>query len=485
MKKLLSITLSIMMCVVLIFSTSQVLASETTQLPFTLELQESNGDLSDYVEIDFASYEVKGTHIGIKLNPEHAIDQNGNVPAWSMFHFTFFDELGNTYTSARPTDVTTSNPEYAPAFTEKGNYVDITWGYSHLWPKLGFYGTIYLPIHKLNIGSLDNKTSINAPINKIRIQHNSKSNARKEMITHFFEIVDATLELPGNEEKWIGDVLILEDFDTINAKDSVNIHGQILDFTKIDPSNVTLSQDAKMFARKMTQIEYDNLLSSLEDTNVKDWQSKYSVTGQKFSYTPFDNGIYNTGFKWQYGSYLTEYDSNLNSYGSFNIKVDHTDWKNALGLTLWFKNPQNYPVSFNLEFAESENGGLERWNLNNDYYRKIYAYDVNTGEEFAFHSLVVAEVPANFEGWLRIPFAEYEVPSWSLNNEWSDGKLDLNKPHTNIYITSQFIKNDSVTMYFDNVGIYFEDFQVGKLFDRKLPSIKDCLEMTNYQKGGK
>lgn len=59
--------------------------------------------------------------------------------------------------------------------------------------------------------------------------------------------------------------------------------------------------------------------------------------------------------------------------------------------------------------------------------------------------------------------------------EYTDGIYVENKPHTNIYITSQFILNDNVTMYFDNIGLYYSEFEAGKLFDRTLPSIAECL----------
>lgn len=456
--------------------------------PLTLELTESNGDISDYIEISFDEYQIKGSHLGIKLNPEYAIDQNGLVPSWSMFNIILFDSEGNTYSTSQPASYTTSNPDFVPAFSNNGSFTEVVWGYSYFWPKLGFYGTVYLPYYKLDSGTIDNPSLAPQNITKIRITHNSKANARKSMITHFFELIDATLMQTIDEVQWIGDVLILEDFNEISSDNIVEKHGTILDFSKLklDSKDISFNQNAKMFARKMTIEELNNLnLHNSETDLLKTWKSKYTVTGQKFSYLPFDNGIYKQGLKWQYGNYLIDYDSSLNSYGSLNIKAKISDWQKALGLTIWVKNPQPYPVSFNLEFNETEEGGVERWNLNNQYYRKIYAFDTNTQEEFSFHSLTVCVVPAQFEGWLRIPFSEYEVPEWSLAYSWTDGILDFKKPHPNVYITSQFIVNDSVTFYFDNIGLYFEDFQVGKLFDRTKPSIKECLELSKYSTKGR
>ena len=91
-------------------------------------------------------------------------------------------------------------------------------------------------------------------------------------------------------------------------------------------------------------------------------------------------------------------------------------------------------------------------------------------------TLHVAFIPANFKGWVRIPFSNYTVPSWSAANAYSDGVYEPDAQHPAIYITSQFVLNDNVVMYFDNIGVYYNDFEVGTLFDRKLPSIADCLK---------
>ena len=73
-------------------------AEAEEQAPLTLELTgEVQGTGADYLEIDLGNLEITGTHIGIKVNPVYAVDQNGNVPRWSMFRFIFTDENGKTY----------------------------------------------------------------------------------------------------------------------------------------------------------------------------------------------------------------------------------------------------------------------------------------------------------------------------------------------------------------------------------------------------
>lgn len=464
----------------LILSAKPAFAAESDNLPLTIQLDESNGELSDYFDITFEPQEIVGTHIGIKLNVQHAMDSQGRTPIWNMFKFEFYDSDGNVFRTTQPNQYTTSSPDYVPAVTETGIAIDVVWGYSHLWPLLDFYGTIYIPWHKTNSGSDSNPTVKPSNISKIRIGTNTKSNSRKEVIANLFEVVDATFVSGAVDGvKWIGDVKVLHDFELKGTDYSLEKHGTILDFTLLKPTSeqITFSQDAKLYARKMAQVDYDNLITLVaEYTDLDAWKSNYSTSGQPFDYSYINNGEFGKSLKWTYGSYLLEYDSKLNSYGSLAISVATDDWRGALGMTMWVKNPQNYPVSFNFEFSEAESGGAERWNLNSVYYKQIYAYDTNTKEEYAFNTRNVLFLPANFEGWVRIPFSQYDVPSWSMAYEWTDGILDLCKPHKQIWITSQFVINDGVTMYFDNLGLYYGDFQVGKLFDREKPSIKERLE---------
>lgn len=442
-----------------------------------IQLNESNGDLSDSITFTLDDYVTNCDHLGFKLNPSRAIDQNGNKPMWSMFQMSVTDSDGNVYWTRQTHGETTDSGKYVPSFDENGNFVKTTYGYSYIWPKIGFYGTVYIPYEEMTTSegaALEKGTTLTS----LKITHNSKSNARREMLTFFFEMVDANVSVGSTSSTWIGDVRVLNDFNSQSTNSGVSNRTQIIDFTKLDPESevVTLSENAKMFARRMTKEEYDGVLDLVKD-NVSVWKANFGTSGQKFDYYPIDNGDYNEALCWKYGIYYEDYDSKLNSYGSLTVPISETNWKGALGLTIYVKNYQSYPCSFNLEFSEQENGGAERWNLNNDFYRMIYCYDVNTGEEYAFHSLNVCELPANFEGWIRIPFSQYECPPWSVAYTWTDAILDLDKKHTSIFITSQFVKNDSVMMMFDNVGLYYQDFEVGKLFDRSKPSIKDCLEM--------
>lgn len=455
------------------FAGGGIRAAAEEKSAFTLNLTgEVQGTGADYVEIDLDNLPITGTHIGIKVNPVYAIDQNGNKPQWSMFRLIFTDKNGKTYDTTNFGNVQTS----IPTASADGSAVRTTWMYSYLWPLQGFIGTMYLPWSLTNGGSPENPTTAPTEISKIRIQHNSSyTTARREMLAHFFSLTDAIVD-DTDEITTFGDVKILETFETkkLNVQET-----KIYDFADTDLESVVWSDNKAMEGRFATEEEVAAYKALEENAALVAWKSKFSTNGQIFSYLPVETELGN-GLEWKYGSYYDEYDSKLNSYGSLSIPLAgaYSDFTGAKGFTLWVKNLQAYPVSFNLEFEEREEGGVERWNLNGDEYRTIYFYDTVTGEEFSAPTLNVAFIPANFCGWIRIPFSMYNVPTWSLANAWTDGVYDETKPHTSVFITSQFILNDNITMCFDSLGLYYSDFTVGSLFSSEGRGIAECMEVT-------
>lgn len=474
MKKLTKAVLSLSICFAVLFSCftfNSVSAQDNpTGAPLTLELKDVQGSGADYIELDLGKLEISGTHLGLRVNPVYAIDQNGGKPKWTMFRIILTDSEGNTYN----TDSFQGASTTMPGVSMDGTRVDITWMYNYIWPLQGFYGTVYLPWAKLNGGSDADPTKAPKDIVKIRIQHNSDYvTARREMLAHFFCLTDATLT-ENNQALSIGDVRVLETFEANSVGVQENL---IYDFANADLENAVWSTNKAMNARFANSEEEAKIQETFENMAKSSWESNFSTSGQPFEFTPETN---ETGrmLKWTYGSYYDEYVPTANSYGSLTVSLsnDESAFTDAKGLTLWVHNPQPYYISFNLEFGEQEDGGVERWNLNTPTYATLYFYDEVTGEEFSMPTLHVAYIPANFKGWVRIPFSNYTVPSWSAANAFSDGVYEPDAQHPAIYITSQFVLNDNVVMYFDNIGVYYNDFEVGTLFDRKLPSIADCLK---------
>lgn len=262
--------------------------------PMTLELPKSaRGTGADYLEIDLGSLELTGTHIGIKVNPVTAKDQNGNSPKWSMFRFIFTDANGKEYN----TDNYGGIDSTIPAANADGTATQVTWMYSYLWPLQGFYGTMYLPWALSNGGTEAKPTTAPTEIVKIRIQHNSSyTTARRYMLAHFFTLTDATLTTE-KEELSFGDVKVFETFenDTLSVKEK-----EIFNFGKIDLESISWSSNKVMTARAATQQELDNVAKIEANLATEGFKSKYSTSGQTFEFSR-EKQTYDNALKWEYG----------------------------------------------------------------------------------------------------------------------------------------------------------------------------------------
>lgn len=108
----------------------------------------------------------------------------------------------------------------------------------------------------------------------------------------------------------------------------------------------------------------------------------------------------------------------------------------------------------------------------------MYAYNVETGEEFSYHTQTFTRVPAGFKGWIRIPFSQYAAPAWSTSPTYgNEGVLDFDKnPVVKISITRLFNANQDTEIVLDDIALYYSDFGVGSLFDDSRPSIRECIE---------
>lgn len=181
----------------------------------------------------------------------------------------------------------------------------------------------------------------------------------------------------------------------------------------------------------------------------------------------------------------SDFDAGLNSYAGVHFNFaskDAMNWAGAKGITVYVENMSDYLVSFALEFFQYnvETQRLEQYNLNDagNKYKTVYAYNTETGEEFSYHTQTFTRVPASFKGWLRIPFAQYAAPSWSLAPAYGNtGVLDFDKnPVHKISITRLFNANSASALKIDDVALYYSDFGVGSLFNAEKPSIRGCIE---------
>ena len=188
----------------------------------------------------------------------------------------------------------------------------------------------------------------------------------------------------------------------------------------------------------------------------------------------------------------SDYDGGKNSYAGLHFNFGRraaTDWSGAKGIAVYVENTADYLISFALEIFQynQKTGLLEQYNLNDEAqkYKTLYAYNVETGEEFSYHTQTFMRVPANFKGWIRIPFSQYAAPAWSMASDYgNEGVLDFDaNPVVKISITRLFNPNQDTTVILDDIALYYSDFGVGSLFDTDKPSIRACIEQGSVPAG--
>ena len=220
-----------------------------------------------------------------------------------------------------------------------------------------------------------------------------------------------------------------------------------------------------------------------EERTAAELLKKFYLSGQESDYSIVNGGAEGTALSYTCDSAV--YDAGKNSYAGvhFNFgRREATDWSGANGITVYVENTADYLASFALEIFQYNlgTGRLEQYNLNDvgQKYKTLYAYNVETGEEFSYHTQTFMRVPANFKGWIRIPFSQYAAPAWSMTPTYgNEGVLDFDKnPVVKISITRLFNVNLDTELIIDDVALYYGDFSVGNLFDQSKQSIRDCIE---------
>lgn len=178
-----------------------------------------------------------------------------------------------------------------------------------------------------------------------------------------------------------------------------------------------------------------------------------------------------------------------NTYGSINIfpKSYTSDWnkwadggenknQKAQGLTFYLKSLSDKEGIINMEFDEIVKNykGVnvtERWNV--QLGAMIMFYDINTNEEFIRFAKPAIPVPVGFEGYVRIPFTEYQVPTWSTDG---DGSLDLTGNMAGIYFTSNCADFEGLTILIGDIGIYYNKTVISTGFVESPISIKNNMK---------
>jgi len=205
----------------------------------------------------------------------------------------------------------------------------------------------------------------------------------------------------------------------------------------------------------------------------------YSCTGAKHTLSAESIGSYNA-LGMLIGDWEEDYvNATFSTINVYSIDGNMSDWSQAKGVTLMVKNYEDHMVNMNVEFFGTESdGSVFRWAVNFPGAR-IYAYDVNTQEEYAFITNTRIFIPAHFEGWIRIPFTQYDPNTGVDPFSWV---LELDRYEVDgVYIGSSMKTNSNCMLAFSNLGLYYESFKQESFFESNITSIKDCLEIENYK----
>ena len=116
----------------------------------------------------------------------------------------------------------------------------------------------------------------------------------------------------------------------------------------------------------------------------------------------------------------------------------------------------------------------ERWGLNT-LDARVYAYDVVNDKEITLVASYGVFLPAEFEGYIRIPLSEFSNPEWNLEG---DGEFAYDADLLGIYLTTLMPNNSGVTFIIDELGFYYLDFTVDSIFNDSF-TMKDALN-SNY-----
>lgn len=448
-----------------------------------------------------------------RLTYTPAEDKGGSGNALSVKVF-----LKNTYNYGFPASfsVTSGDREYTWSKTVgtaagiRYEGVDGTAGKSAealQWNSMGFleipylfYGEIILPFADLENGAGAEITSVSEFSVGITASVNSNFASGDTWTAdgislYLFDVSCVTLDDDGNPSGYeeIADFCGADADDVRLSADAENAEPEGAlrtateeDYAVFEAFNAAYyaACDTRGDMKIIEDFEADEAFSDIGAERVaSELHDKFYLSGQLSDYSVAAGGVEGNALHYNLDSSV--YDAGKNSYAGvhFNFaREDATDWSGAKGITVYVENTADYLVSFALEIFQYnlETGLLEQYNLNDvgQKYKTVYAYNVETGEEFSYHTQTFTRVPAGFKGWIRIPFSQYAAPAWSTSPTYgNEGVLDFDKnPVVKISVTRLFNANQDTEIILDDIALYYSDFGVGSLFDDSRPSIRECIE---------
>ena len=113
----------------------------------------------------------------------------------------------------------------------------------------------------------------------------------------------------------------------------------------------------------------------------------------------------------------------------------------------------------------------ERWNV--QLGAMIMYYDINTKQEFIRVAKPSIVIPVGFEGYIRIDFSQYSVPSWCTIG---DMQLDLSATMSGFFVTTDCSNNEGLSFVISDFGVYFNNTSISTLFEESNISIRNNME---------
>ncbi|MBR4419792.1 MAG: hypothetical protein IKT32_02830, partial [Clostridia bacterium] len=146
----------------------------------------------------------------------------------------------------------------------------------------------------------------------------------------------------------------------------------------------------------------------------------------------------------------------------------------AKGLTYYVKNTSASQIGFNLGFdlLVAENT-QQRWKPKmNARYTLV---DVNTGVEVVGNGKNGVYVPAGFEGWVRIDFAQFDNPTWETNGTAFSDQFPV--AYMVFNVNAQLHESESFII--DSLGYYYTETSISTMFAQSQYGILDAMN-SNY-----
>ena len=427
---------------------------------------------------------VTGNCVAIKVYVK-----NASLPAVLM-GISLTDSTGKTYKSNTFDAGKVNAVDYAAAGDEhkRLNHVKDS---EFIEVPYGFYGTVYLPYDSLNRQAGETPADIKSVTVGFGAQSLGYDTLEIDIQkVYVFGVYDAVFDgekltetacstVVDYSEKGTADIFVDGDTLMLSKASEYDMDSREYAYNHKKDSCKEIG-DIKI----VRDFDIPSALTELNEAEAeRDRLWDYSKMGQTsdFSFEKSGIGDGNDMLRYTLPSVQNPDVSNVYSSLHFNLSYDAQDWSGSKGITCWIKNPSatEYSVNFEIFLYNDETDILEQYNLNSSSsaYKTVYAYNTATGEEFSYNTQTFVRVPASFEGWLRIPFSQYEAPAWTMNKPYnSEGVFDIDRYKVHKISFSRLLKsNYGSTLYMDNLGAYYDDFSVGGLFDKTKPSIKDCI----------